>query len=188
MSRAHGTLYAEIISFTRVAREHLNQTDQDLSGRSWSWTVRHDAVVSIIVEFFAAPDDASGARVLQTGPRRAFESLSFGNFDPEEAVVEWECLFAGVRFEQLVEADEPRLVAGQGDDECVVFAISPRLSAALADAERAELKDAAVAWSFQRAEDGEVIDPEIAEVILSDLAAFVSSARRQGRNVYCWVA
>ncbi|WP_256122570.1 hypothetical protein [Streptomyces sp. LUP47B] len=66
--------------------------------------------------------------------------------------------------------------------------ISPRLSAALAEAERSELKDAAVAWSFHRAEDGEVIDPEIAEVILSDLAALVSRARRQGQNVYCWVA
>ncbi|WP_256122569.1 hypothetical protein [Streptomyces sp. LUP47B] len=45
--------------------------------------------MSTIVEFFAAPDDASAALVLQTGPRRAFESLSFGNFDPEEGVVEW---------------------------------------------------------------------------------------------------
>ncbi|WP_426567402.1 hypothetical protein [Streptomyces canus] len=144
--------------------------------------------MSIIVEFFAAPDDASAALVRQTGPGRAFESLSFGNFDPEEAVVEWECLFTGVSFEQLVEADESRLVADQDDDGCVVFAISPRLSAALAEAERSELKDAAAAWSFQRAEDGEVIDPEIAEAILSDLTALVSSARRHGQNVYCWVA
>ncbi|MFG2631950.1 hypothetical protein [Streptomyces sp. NPDC048473] len=42
--------------------------------------------MSIIVEFFTAPDDTSAALVLQTGPRCAFESLSFGNFDPEEAV------------------------------------------------------------------------------------------------------
>jgi hypothetical protein len=144
--------------------------------------------VSVIVEFFAARDDASAALVPQTGPRRAFESLSFGNFDPEEAVVEWECLFAGVSFEQLVEADEPRPVAGQDGDGYVVFAISLRLSAALAEAERSEVKDAAVAWSFQRAEDGEAIDPEIAEVLLGDLAALVSEARRQGQNVYCWVA
>ncbi|MFD6274206.1 hypothetical protein ACFWFI_01205 [Streptomyces sp. NPDC060209] len=144
--------------------------------------------MSIIVEFFAAPDDASAALVLRTGPRRAFESLSFGNFDPEEAVIEWECLFSDVSFEELVEADEPRLVAGQDDDGCLVFAISPRLSAALAEAERSELKDAAVAWSLQRAEDGEVIDTETAFLILGDLGALVSSARRQGRSVYCWVA
>lgn len=171
-----------------VALRTPSFSGQELSGRSWRLVVRHDAGMSIIVEFFAAPDDASAALVLQTGPQRAFESLSFGDFDPEEAVIEWECLFAGVSFEDLVEADEPRLVAGQEDDGCVVFAISPRLSAALAEAERSELKDAAVAWSMQREEDGEVIGTEIAEVILSDLAALVSSARCQGRNVYCWVA
>ncbi|MFF4244899.1 hypothetical protein ACFYY2_10545 [Streptomyces sp. NPDC001822] len=144
--------------------------------------------MSIIVEFFAAPDDTSAALALQTGPRGAFESLSFGNFDPEEAVVEWECLLSGGSFEELVEAGEPRLVAGQDDNRGVVFAMSPRLSAAIAEAEWSELKDAAAAWSLQRAEDGEVIDTEIAEVILSDLTALVSSARRQGQNIYCWVA
>ncbi|UXY25348.1 hypothetical protein [Streptomyces sp. HUAS TT20] len=51
-----------------------------------------------------------------------------------------------------------------------------------------ELRDVTVSWATQRAEDGEVIDTEIAEVILSDLAALVSSARRQGQKVYCWVA
>ncbi|MGW7066988.1 hypothetical protein ACWGII_07835 [Streptomyces sp. NPDC054855] len=144
--------------------------------------------MSIIVEFFAAPHDASAALVLRTGPQPAFESLSFGNFDPEEAVVEWECLFTGVGFEDLVEADEPRRVAGLDDDGPLVFAISPRLSAALAEAERDGLKDAAVAWSLQRAEDGEAIAAEVAEAILSDLAALAGSARRQGRHVYCWVA
>jgi hypothetical protein len=36
--------------------------------------------------------------------------------------------------------------------------MSPSLSAALAKAERPELKDAAVTWSSQRSENGEVID------------------------------
>ncbi|MET9508726.1 hypothetical protein ABZX62_09665 [Streptomyces flavidovirens] len=75
--------------------------------------------MSIVVKFFAAPDDTSAALALPTGPGRAFESLSFGSFDPEEAVVEWECLLAGCRFEELVEAGEPRIVAGQDDDGCV---------------------------------------------------------------------
>lgn len=167
---------------------HLVGSAQQLSSRSRSCAVRHNAQVSIIVEFFAAPDDASATLALQAGPRRAFESLSFGNFDPDEAVVEWQCLLAGGSFEELVEAGEPRLVAGQDDDGCVVFAISPRLSAALAEAEPSELNEAAVAWSLQRAEDGEDIDTEIASVILGDLAALVSSARRQGQDVYCWFA
>lgn len=144
--------------------------------------------MSIIVKFFVAPDDASAASVLQTGPGRAFGALSFGNFDAEDAVVEWECLLAGGCFEELVEAGEPRVVADQDNGGCVVFAISPRLSAALADAERSKMADVAVSWAARRAEDGEVIDTEIAEVILGDLATLVSGARRDGLGVYCWVA
>ncbi|MFE4694793.1 hypothetical protein ACFRH6_32660 [Streptomyces sp. NPDC056749] len=144
--------------------------------------------MSVIVEFFAAPDDTSAARALRTGPRRAFESLSFGNFDPEEAVVEWQCLLAGGSFDDLVDAGEPRPVAGQDDDGCLVLALSPRLAAALAEAAGPELQDAAVAWSSQRAADGEVIGTDIASVILGDLAALARSARRQGQEVYCWVA
>ncbi|MFB7867901.1 hypothetical protein [Streptomyces sp. NPDC056069] len=39
-----------------------------------------------------------------------------------------------------------------------------------------------------RAEDGEVIDTEITDGIVGDLAALVTSARRQNQSVYCWVA
>ncbi|MYV73312.1 hypothetical protein GT352_05060 [Streptomyces sp. SID1046] len=144
--------------------------------------------MSIIVKFFVAPDDTSAGLALKTGPGRAFESLSFGNFDPEEAVVEWECLLASGSFEELVEAGEPRIVAGQDNDGCVVFAISPRLTTALADAGHSRLRDVAASWTQLRAEDGEVIDTGIADGIVGDLAALVSSARRQNQNVYCWVA
>ncbi|MFC8295834.1 hypothetical protein ACFUJ0_25795 [Streptomyces sp. NPDC057242] len=144
--------------------------------------------MSIIVKFFVAPDDTSASLALQTGPGRAFESLSFGNFDPEEAVVEWECLLAGGSFEELVEAGEPRIIAGQDNDGCVVFAISPRLSTALAEATHSRLSNVAASWTQLRAEDGEVIDTEIADVIVGDLAALVSNARRQNQSVYCWVA
>lgn len=139
------------------------------------------------MEFFIAPNDTSATLALRTGPGRAFESLSFGNFDPEEAVVEWECLLAGGSFEELVEAGEPRIVAGQDDDGYVVFAISPRLSTALADASHSGLSGVAASWTRLRAQDGEVIDTEIAKGIVGDLAALVSRARRQNQNVYCWV-
>ncbi|OEJ35235.1 hypothetical protein [Streptomyces subrutilus] len=139
--------------------------------------------MSCIVKFFVAPDDTSASLAFRTGPGRAFESLSFGNFDLEEAVVEWECLLVGGSFGDLVDAGEPHIIAGQDNDGCVVFAISPRLSAALADAGHARLRDVAASWTRQRAEDGEVIDAEIV-----GLAALVSSARRQNQGVYCWVA
>ncbi len=140
------------------------------------------------MKFFVAPDDTSASLALQTGPGRAFESLSFGNFDPEEAVVEWECLLSDGSFEDLVEAGEPRIIAGLDDEGCVVFAISPRLSSALAEATHSRLSDVAASWTQLRAEDGEVIDTEIADVIVGDLAALVTSARRQNQSVYCWVA
>ncbi|MGK5557807.1 hypothetical protein ACSNOI_40010 [Actinomadura kijaniata] len=143
--------------------------------------------MSIIVKFFMAPDDASAALTLPTGPRRAFESLSFGNFDPEEAVVEWESLLVGGSFEELVKAGEPRIVAGQCNDGCVVFAISPRLSTALAEAEHSRLRDVAASWVRLRAEEGETIDTETAEAIMNDLSALVINARRQSQGVYCWV-
>lgn len=140
------------------------------------------------MKFFVAPDDTSASLALPTGPGRSFESLSFGNFDPEEAVIEWECLLTGGNFEELVEAGAPRIIAGQNNDACVVFAMSPRLSAALADAEHSRLRDIAASWTQLRAEDGEVIDTEIANAIVSDLAALVSDARRQSQSVYCWIA
>ncbi|MFC9729756.1 hypothetical protein ACFWGM_10750 [Streptomyces roseolus] len=144
--------------------------------------------MSIIVKFFVAPDDTSAGRALRAGPGQACESLSFGNFDPVEAVIEWERLLAGGSFEELVDAGELRVVAGRGNDGCVVFAISPRLSTALADARPSGLRDVAASWARLRAEDGEVIEPEIAEAIVADLAGLASSARRHAQGVYCWVA
>ncbi|MFE0358605.1 hypothetical protein ACFW2I_34680 [Streptomyces nigra] len=47
-------------------------------------------------------------------------------------MIEWECLLADGHFDALVDAGEPRFVAGQEDDGCVVFALSPPLSATLA--------------------------------------------------------
>ncbi|MFF3782110.1 hypothetical protein [Streptomyces sp. NPDC001933] len=70
-----------------IDRIGLRRTGWEPSGRSRMWEVRHDAGMSVIVEFFAAPDDASAALALRTGPQRAFESLSFGNFGPEEVLV-----------------------------------------------------------------------------------------------------
>ncbi|MDR6980751.1 hypothetical protein J2X68_007493 [Streptomyces sp. 3330] len=116
--------------------------------------------MSIIVRFFMAPDDTSAALTLRSGPGRACGSLSFGNFDPEEAVVEWECLLAGGSFEELAEAGEPRVVAGEDNGGCAVFAISPRLSTALMDAGGPELGEVAASWVQLRAQEHEIIDVE----------------------------
>ncbi|MFD8645929.1 hypothetical protein ACFV14_37115 [Streptomyces zaomyceticus] len=77
----------------------------------------------------------------------------------------------------IFEAGEPRIVAGQDNDGCVVLALSPCLSAALADAGHARLSDVAASWTRLRAEEGEVIGTEIADAIVGGPAAVVSSAR-----------
>ncbi|MFF3128603.1 hypothetical protein ACFVRD_41500 [Streptomyces sp. NPDC057908] len=136
-----------------------------------------------MVKFFVAPDDTSAALALQPGRDMQFESRSFGNFDPEEAVVEWECLLVGGSFEELVQAGEPRTVAGQDDDGYVVFAISPHLLTALAGAGGSRLRDVAASWVKQRSEDGEMVEAEFADEIVSELAALVRSARGQSQGV-----
>ncbi|MFG2692098.1 hypothetical protein [Kitasatospora sp. NPDC048407] len=145
--------------------------------------------MSTLITFFTAPDDTSAA-ALPTGPGRAFESVSFGGFDPEEAAVEWEHLLTGADPEELLDVDEPRTVADQNDDDsgCLVFALSPRLSTALATAEPATLRSAATAWTHLRAEDGEHIGADIASAIMDDLAALATSARNENHAIYCWVA
>lgn len=68
------------------------------------------------------------------------------------------------------------------------FTIWPRLSAALDAAEHSKLRAVAALWADQRVEEGGVVDTEIADAIVCDPAALLSSARRQGQSAYCWYA
>ncbi|MDX2389497.1 MULTISPECIES: hypothetical protein [unclassified Streptomyces] len=144
--------------------------------------------MSKLVEFFIAPDDVVAALVLRGGPGRALESVSCGNFDPEEAVIEWESFFTGRGFEELVDADEPRIVAGQDNDGSVVFAFSDRLVSALGAADEPRIGEVTGLWSQLRDEDGESLDVAVAGEILGDLARLARAAEGQGSGVYCWVA
>ncbi|MEU7510339.1 hypothetical protein [Streptomyces lavendulae] len=144
--------------------------------------------MSNLVKFFIAPDDVTASLVLRAGPGRALESVPCGNFDPEEAVLEWECLFSGSSFEELVEADEPRVVAGQDNDGCAVFAVSDRLLSALGAAEEPEISEVAGLWSQLREQDGEAIGVDVASEILGDLSRLARAAQGQECGVYCWVA
>ncbi|MFD6415352.1 hypothetical protein [Streptomyces sp. NPDC060194] len=136
--------------------------------------------MSTAVDFFTAPDDPSAAAVIAAGPGRVFATLSVGNFDAEEAVVVWECVLAGGSYDELLDAGEPRVVADDG--VCVVFALSPRLSAALAAAEPQALRAAALDWSRRTAHDGRPVDADTASAVLSALT------RDGGGRLYCRVA
>ncbi|MFD4029679.1 hypothetical protein ACFWVP_03890 [Streptomyces sp. NPDC058637] len=103
-------------------------------------------------------------------------------------MLEWECLFSGSSFEELVEADEPRVVADQDHDGCMVFALSDRLLSALRAAGEPEISEVAGLWSQLRERDGEAIGVDLAGEIPGDLTRLARVAEGQAGGVYCWVA
>lgn len=145
--------------------------------------------MSIIIEFFVAPSHEAAAAVAEGGPDGAFESLVYGNFDAEEALIEWEGIFTGRSFDELVTADEPEAVAGSdGWESPVVFAVSQVLQDALAAANQSRLVNVSRLWVQERAADGEALDQEIATKILSDLARLARGIGGRDHRLYCWMA
>ncbi|MFB7292410.1 hypothetical protein [Actinacidiphila glaucinigra] len=146
--------------------------------------------MSTIVEFFVAPGHETAASVVAGGPGRAFEPLEYGNFDAEEALIEWEGIVTGRSFGELVDAGVPEAVAEAGDWEGpVVLAVSRALQDALAAADASRLAEIGEAWIRERAADGEVFDHEIVTEILGGLARLARGiGGRDGYRVYCWTA
>lgn len=143
-------------------------------------------MVSIIIEFFVAPDDAAAAGVLDAGAEGVFESASMGNFDAGSAAIEWESILTGRGFADLAALDMPRIVADAGcGSVCVVFAVSSVLRAALTAADDHQVDGVASEWVRRNADNGGELDPEVARLILSDVAGLARLASRQGHEVYC---
>lgn len=150
--------------------------------------IRHHARVSIIIKFFIAPDDTSAASSVDSGPDGVFDSLTCGNFDASEAVIEWESLFTGQSFEALVASDEPRTVADEEGDGPLLFVVSEALKGALTTVSPARLAEVGELWIQERAVEGDAFDPEMVGELLSDLADLARSAHGQGHGLYCWMA
>ncbi|MYX38794.1 MULTISPECIES: hypothetical protein [unclassified Streptomyces] len=146
--------------------------------------------MSTIVKFFVAPGHETAAAVVAGGPGRAAESLEYGNFDAEEALIEWEGIVTGRSFGELVDAGVPEAVADAGAWEGpVVLAVSRALQDALAAADASRLAGIGEAWIRVRAEEGEVFDQEIVTGILGGLARLArGSGARDGHRLYCWMA
>lgn len=107
------------------------------------------------MEFFVAPGHETAAAVVAGGPGRAFESLKYGNFDAEEALIEWEAIVTGRSFGELVDAGVPEAVADAGAWEGpAVLAVSRALQDALAAADASRLAGIGEAWIRVRAEEG----------------------------------
>ncbi|MFJ1755043.1 hypothetical protein [Kitasatospora sp. NPDC088134] len=138
--------------------------------------------MSVIVEFFASPDDTSAALTAPTGPGRALPSCRFGNFDAEGAILEWESALTGDTVEALIEADEPRWLTAPDNSGCLVLALSPRLTTALATATPAQLDETVGTWTAE----APALAPETATEILTELAALATTAHHNGESLYCW--
>ncbi|MCX4733779.1 hypothetical protein [Streptomyces sp. NBC_01363] len=121
--------------------------------------------MSIVITYFIAPDDTSAANIVGSGPDGVLGSLSCGNFDASEAVIEWESLLAGQSFEALVASDEPHTIADPGDEGGpLVFVISAALQGAPAGASADRLAGVGELWIQERAAEGEAFDPETADI------------------------
>lgn len=142
----------------------------------------HDVRVSIIVEFFTAPDDQSAATILEGGPDGMFETFTVGNFDAITAIEEWDRILTGRTTEELERDDVSRIIAG---DAPFVIAASGELQAALIAAGRDELAATALRWIEQEELHG--YDPELFADILNELALLAGTAREKGHALYCWM-
>ncbi|WP_377271649.1 hypothetical protein [Peterkaempfera sp. SMS 1(5)a] len=145
--------------------------------------------MSVVIKFFVAPDHEAAAAVAEGGPDEVFESLTFGNFDVEEALIEWESIFTGRSFEEVLDDDVPETVADPDDGEGpLVLFVSRTIQAALSTADEHWLAEVSRLWVAERAADGEVFDPEIAVWILSGLANLARAVGQGDEGLYCWVA
>ncbi|MGW7271977.1 hypothetical protein ACWGH5_15780 [Streptomyces sp. NPDC054864] len=144
--------------------------------------------MSIIIEFFIAPDDSSAASCVEGGPDGVFDSLTCGNFDASEAVIEWESLLTGQSFEALVASDEPRTVADPEEgDGPLLFSVSDALQGALTSASPGRRAEVGQLWIQERAAEGDTFGPEMVEELLGDLADLARTADRRGHGLYCWM-
>lgn len=73
--------------------------------------------MSIVIEFFVAPDAEAAAAVAEGRPTGFFESLTFGNVDVEKALTGWEGIFTGRSFEEVLDDDIPETVVDPDDGE-----------------------------------------------------------------------
>ncbi|WP_189316594.1 hypothetical protein [Streptomyces brasiliensis] len=145
--------------------------------------------MSVIIKFFVAPEDEAAAAVVERGPDGVFESLACGNFDIEEALIEWESIFTGRRFEVLAAADEPRVVADPDEGEGpMVLAASAPLQDALTAADQPRLAEVSQLWVRERAAEDKTLDQELATKLLENLAHLARTAGGRDARLYCWMA
>jgi hypothetical protein len=144
--------------------------------------------VSIIVEYFTAPDDAAAADVLYGGPDSLFPTLSCGNFLADVAMTEWESMLLARDGAVGHAAAPPRVVAYHEPARVArVFAASAAFQTALAEAGREVLAALARRWVEECAEEPDGLEAETARELLWELADLARAANALRQVLYCWM-
>ncbi|MFG2969185.1 hypothetical protein ACGFZS_38550 [Streptomyces sp. NPDC048288] len=141
--------------------------------------------MSSVVKFFVA-ERVDAVAALSAGPDPSLSSLTYGNFDAEEALLDWESQFTGRRFDELVEEDFPEVVAEE-DEGAVVLLLSDALVGALSAESESRVAEVAEWWVQEKDDQGWQIDLAVASEILQRLAGMARQERRAGEDIYCWV-
>lgn len=144
--------------------------------------------MGVLFDYFAAPDDAVAATVLDVvgGPAEAaFPTVALKGVDPFVQLGTLESLLTGVDYDTIAGHDTAP-VAMADDGERLVVAVRGDLLAALSGADDARLREAAEPWS-RTEEFGGHADPSDLATTLSGLADLARTAAARGDRLYCWV-
>ena len=138
--------------------------------------------MSSIIRFFVADDDEAAEAAVESGTVAG--AVTYGNFDADLGLLEWESLLTGRSFDEVL-ADSESAVISDDDEGALIIGASERLQAALGGASSGELDRVARLWAEERAREGEVLDPELALEILTELGRLSRAAEQR---LYCWIS
>jgi hypothetical protein len=146
--------------------------------------------VSSIIRFFIAPDDAAAARMPLSGPAREPETLEYGNFDPVGMLDDWEAAFLARDAGEIAEGGRPAIGGGARvvpvAGAAILIAVSPDLTADLAEADESRLAEVRAHWVQLESLDGRELHPVLAVELLTEIAELAARANEHGHGMYCW--
>jgi hypothetical protein len=142
--------------------------------------------VGVLCEYFAAPDDATAAGCLESGPAPPLAVVSANGIDPVVILGQLETLSGGRSLDEQSEDPEAgRLVAQNDAGEAFVLGLSPVTGAAIAGIDDADVPRIAAAW-VDVEEFGGTADPEGLAGVLRQLRGLARDASETGDRLYCW--
>ncbi|BCJ40161.1 hypothetical protein GCM10010168_30190 [Actinoplanes ianthinogenes] len=130
--------------------------------------------MSTIITFYTAANDDAAE---DDGPGR--DAVEFRDFDVFASLEEWESLLLDRTGDAIAGPEQVN-----DEESPLILGFLPKLTAALARADAATLRDLTARWIAARAADGETLDPSLARKILGAVTTLARSRRR----LYCQVA